>query len=195
VSSFKLTQATNLNYRRVVDWLFKFLQAFPVQIYIYPIAAAITAGARTVHQLQATVRAGFVPGLKVYWLFVSLPLFLSLYKAHLSHEVRLVVKVLPVIGTFTTSLSLDVYIKRKRLAALRKRYYVYSEGEPYKNETLNEIHRIEATVWLPKEKFQPDSIQSQQINLSVLYSNCSSGALRCSPSPQTLLAARQGSKQ
>ena len=77
---------------------------------------AIIAGARTLHQVRATVRAGFLPVMKVSW--ITSPLALAFAQKFLPEEtwVPFFNVVAFVIGTY-----INAHTKKKRLAALRKK--------------------------------------------------------------------------
>jgi Mpv17 / PMP22 family len=79
---------------------------------------AIIGGARTFHQVRATVRAGFWPVMRVSWL--TSPLCLAFAQAFLPQEtwVPFFNFVSFVIGTYINS-----HTKKKRLAALRRKHY------------------------------------------------------------------------
>jgi hypothetical protein len=79
---------------------------------------AIIAGARTFHQVRATVRAGFWPVMRVSW--ITSPLCLAFAQAFLPQEtwVPFFNIVAFVIGTYINS-----HTKKKRLAALRRKHY------------------------------------------------------------------------
>lgn len=78
---------------------------------------AIIAGARTIHQVRATVRAGFMPVMKVSW--ITSPLALAFAQKFLPEHtwVPFFNIVGFVIGTYINSVT-----KKKRLAALRRKY-------------------------------------------------------------------------
>ena len=78
---------------------------------------AIIAGARTIHQVHATWRAGFWPVMKVSW--ISSPLCLAFAQQFLPQEtwVPFFNLVSFFIGTYINSET-----KKKRIAALRKQY-------------------------------------------------------------------------
>lgn len=78
---------------------------------------ALIAGARTIHQVRATVRAGFWPVMRVSW--ISSPLALAFAQAFLPPETWVpFFNVLAfVIGTYINTIT-----KKKRLAALRRKY-------------------------------------------------------------------------
>lgn len=76
---------------------------------------AIIAGARTLHQVRATVRAGFMPVMKVSW--ISSPIALAFAQKFLPEQawVPFFNIVAFVIGTYV-----NTHTKKKRLEALRK---------------------------------------------------------------------------
>ena len=78
---------------------------------------AIIAGARTIHQVHATWRAGFMPVMKVSW--ISSPLCLAFAQQFLPQEtwVPFFNLVSFFIGTYINSET-----KKKRIAALRRQY-------------------------------------------------------------------------
>ncbi|KAH0284256.1 integral membrane protein [Aureobasidium namibiae CBS 147.97] len=90
----------------------------PIQNTIYLSAMAIIAGARTFHQVRATVRAGLLPVMKVSW--CTSPLALAFAQKFLPQEtwVPFFNIVAFVIGTY-----INAHTKKKRLAALRKKHY------------------------------------------------------------------------
>ena len=90
----------------------------PIQNSIYLTSMAVIAGARTWHQVRATVRAGFMPVMKISW--ISSPLCLAFAQAFLPEQtwVPFFNIVAFVIGTY-----INTHTKKKRLAALRKRHY------------------------------------------------------------------------
>lgn len=77
---------------------------------------AIIAGARTFHQVRATVRAGFMPVMKISW--ITSPLALAFAQKFLPEHtwVPFFNLISFVIGTYINS-----HTKKKRLAALRKK--------------------------------------------------------------------------
>lgn len=76
---------------------------------------AIIAGARTFHQVRATVRAGFMPVMKVSW--ITSPLALAFAQRFLPEQawVPFFNIIAFIIGTYVNS-----HTKKKRLEALRK---------------------------------------------------------------------------
>jgi hypothetical protein len=84
---------------------------------------AIIAGARTFHQVRATVRAGFWPVMRVSW--ITSPICLAFAQAFLPQEawVPFFNFVSFVIGTYINS-----HTKKKRLAALRRKHYGDGRG-------------------------------------------------------------------
>ncbi|RDW94733.1 hypothetical protein BP5796_00496 [Coleophoma crateriformis] len=89
----------------------------PIQNSVYLVSMAIIAGARTIHQVHATWKAGFMPVMKVSWL--SSPLCLAFAQKFLPEHtwVPFFNIVAFFIGTYINSVT-----KKKRLAALRKKY-------------------------------------------------------------------------
>lgn len=96
----------------------------PIQNTVYLIAMAIIAGARTFHQIRATVRAGFWPVMRVSW--ITSPICLAFAQAFLPQEtwVPFFNFVAFVIGTYINS-----HTKKKRLAALRRKHYGDGRGD------------------------------------------------------------------
>lgn len=76
---------------------------------------AIIAGARTFHQVRATVRAGFMPVMKVSW--VTSPLALAFAQKFLPEHTW--VPFFNIIGFFIGT-YVNTHTKKKRLEALRK---------------------------------------------------------------------------
>lgn len=91
-------------------------QVSPIQNTIYLASMAVIAGARTWHQIRATVRAGFMPVMKVTW--ISSPIALAFAQKFLPEHtwVPFFNIVAFVIGTY-----INTHTKKKRLAALRKK--------------------------------------------------------------------------
>ena len=88
----------------------------PIQNTVYLASMAVIAGARTFHQIRATVRAGFMPVMKVSW--ITSPLALAFAQRFLPEHtwVPFFNIVAFVIGTWINSQT-----KKKRLHALRKK--------------------------------------------------------------------------
>jgi hypothetical protein len=78
---------------------------------------AVIAGARTFHQVRATVKAGFMPVMKVSW--VTSPLALAFAQKFLPEHTW--VPFFNIIGFFIGT-YVNTHTKKKRLEALRKRY-------------------------------------------------------------------------
>lgn len=93
----------------------------PIQNSIYLSCMAVIAGARTWHQIRATVRAGFMPVMKVSW--ITSPIALAFAQKFLPEQawVPFFNFVAFCIGTY-----INTHTKKKRLAALRKKV---SEGK------------------------------------------------------------------
>ncbi|KAI9876673.1 MAG: hypothetical protein M1830_005988, partial [Pleopsidium flavum] len=88
----------------------------PIQNTVYLASMAVIAGARTFHQVRATVKAGFMPVMKVSW--VTSPLALAFAQKFLPEQtwVPFFNIIAFVIGTY-----INAHTKKKRLAALRKK--------------------------------------------------------------------------
>ena len=91
-------------------------QIAPIQNSVYLASMAVIAGARTFHQIRATVRAGFLPVMKVSW--VTSPLALAFAQKFLpEHTWVPFFNILAfIIGTWINSQT-----KKKRLQALRRK--------------------------------------------------------------------------
>lgn len=79
---------------------------------------ALIAGARTFHQVKATVKAGFMPVMKVSW--VVSPISLAFAQKFLPEHTW--VPFFNIIG-FIIGTYVNSHTKKKRLAALRKKHY------------------------------------------------------------------------
>lgn len=79
---------------------------------------ALIAGARTYHQVKATVKAGFMPVMKVSWI-VS-PISLAFAQQFLPEHTW--VPFFNIIG-FIIGTYINAHTKKKRLAALRRKHY------------------------------------------------------------------------
>ncbi|OAA57219.1 integral membrane protein [Cordyceps fumosorosea ARSEF 2679] len=90
----------------------------PIQNSIYLVAMALIAGARTFHQVRATVKVGFWKVMKVSW--VVSPLSLAFAQQFLPNH--LWVPFFNVIG-FVIGTYVNTTTKKKRLAALRKKHF------------------------------------------------------------------------
>ncbi|KAL2011353.1 hypothetical protein VTN00DRAFT_4071 [Thermoascus crustaceus] len=89
----------------------------PIQNTVYLSSMAVIAGARTFHQVRATVRAGFMPVMKVSW--ITSPLALAFAQRFLPEQawVPFFNIIAFIIGTYV-----NTHTKKKRLEALRKHY-------------------------------------------------------------------------
>lgn len=85
---------------------------------------AVIAGARTLHQVRATVNAGFMPVMKVSW--VTSPLALAFAQQFLPQEtwVPFFNLVAFVIGTYINTIT-----KKRRIAVLRKKRAEEGRGD------------------------------------------------------------------
>lgn len=92
------------------------MQISPIQNTVYLISMAVIAGARTTQQVRATIRAGFLPIMKVSW--TTSPLALVFAQKFLPQEtwVPFFNLVSFILGTYINTIT-----KRKRLSALRKK--------------------------------------------------------------------------
>ncbi|KAK2753223.1 hypothetical protein FQN54_007914 [Arachnomyces sp. PD_36] len=90
----------------------------PIQNSVYLTSMAIIAGARTFHQVRATVRAGFMTVMKVSW--VTSPLCLAFAQKFLPEEAW--VPFFNIVG-FIIGTYINAHTKKKRLEALRRRHY------------------------------------------------------------------------
>ncbi|EGY14513.1 uncharacterized protein VDAG_05677 [Verticillium dahliae VdLs.17] len=90
----------------------------PIQNSVYLTAMALIAGARTFHQVRATVKVGFWKVMKVSW--VTSPVCLAFAQKFLPDQlwVPFFNLVAFVIGTYINTVT-----KKKRLAALRKKHF------------------------------------------------------------------------
>lgn len=79
---------------------------------------ALIAGARTFHQVKATVKAGFWPVMKVSW--VVSPISLAFAQQFLPETTW--VPFFNIVG-FIIGTYINAHTKKKRLAALRRKHY------------------------------------------------------------------------
>lgn len=79
---------------------------------------AVIAGARNFHQIRATVKAGFMPVMKVSW--ITSPIALAFAQQFLPQQtwVPFFNIIAFVIGTY-----INAHTKKKRLTALRRKYH------------------------------------------------------------------------
>ena len=98
-------------------------QIAPIQNSVYLVSMAIIAGAKTIHQVHATWKAGFMPVMKVSW--ITSPIALAFAQKFLPEHtwVPFFNIVAFFIGTYVNSVT-----KKKRLAALRKRHFEETRG-------------------------------------------------------------------
>ncbi|KAE8395779.1 hypothetical protein BDV23DRAFT_144760 [Aspergillus alliaceus] len=102
---------------KILQILVSNLIVSPIQNVVYLSSMAIIAGARTFHQVRATVRAGFMPVMKVSWIIS--PVALAIAQKFLPEHTW--VPFFNVVG-FIIGTYVNTHTKRKRLEALRKRY-------------------------------------------------------------------------
>ena len=84
---------------------------------------ALIAGARTYHQVRATVRVGFWKVMKISW--ISSPLCLAFAQQFLPESTWMVFFN---VVAFSIGTYINMMTKKKRLAALRKKHF--GEGRP-----------------------------------------------------------------
>ncbi|RJE22384.1 integral membrane protein [Aspergillus sclerotialis] len=102
---------------KILQILVSNLIVSPIQNSVYLTSMAVIAGARTFHQIRATVKAGFLPVMKVSW--VTSPLALAFAQKFLPEHTW--VPFFNIIGFFIGT-YVNTHTKKKRLEALRKRY-------------------------------------------------------------------------
>ncbi|KAH7140741.1 hypothetical protein EDB81DRAFT_885456 [Dactylonectria macrodidyma] len=90
----------------------------PIQNSVYLVAMALIAGARTYHQVRATVKVGFWKVMKVSW--VTSPICLAFAQKFLPDQ--LWVPFFNIVG-FVIGTYINTVTKKKRLAALRKKHF------------------------------------------------------------------------
>jgi len=108
----------------------------PIQNTVYLACMAVIAGARTFHQIRATVKAGFFPVMKVSW--ITSPLALMFAQKFLPPHawVPFFNLVSFVIGTYINATT-----KKKRISAIKKKkLYDKREGEE-RREYRSEVRR------------------------------------------------------
>jgi hypothetical protein len=90
----------------------------PIQNSVYLVAMALIAGARTFHQVRATVRVGYWKVMRVSW--ITSPVCLAFAQKFLPENtwVPFFNLVSFIIGTYINTVT-----KKKRLAALRKKHF------------------------------------------------------------------------
>ena len=103
---------------KILQILVSNLIVAPIQNSVYLTAMALIAGAKTVHQVRATVRVGFWKVMRVSW--ITSPLCLAFAQKFLPESMWLPFFNLVsfVIGTYINTIT-----KKKRLAALRKKHF------------------------------------------------------------------------
>lgn len=95
-----------------------FTQIAPIQNTIYLVSMAIIAGARTLHQVHATWKAGFMPVMRMSW--ITSPICLAFAQQFLPQETW--VPFFNIVG-FVIGTYINTSTKKKRLAALRRKHY------------------------------------------------------------------------
>ncbi|KAK3374861.1 hypothetical protein B0H63DRAFT_257631 [Podospora didyma] len=103
---------------KILQILVSNLLIAPIQNTVYLVAMALIAGAKTFHQVRATVRVGFWKVMRVSW--ITSPICLAFAQKFLPENtwVPFFNLVSFVIGTYINTVT-----KKKRLAALRKKHF------------------------------------------------------------------------
>lgn len=114
----KLFQGRTSVKAKLLQILVSNLVVSPIQNGVYLTSMALIAGARTFHQVRATVKAGFMPVMKVSWI-VS-PISLAFAQQFLPETTW--VPFFNIIG-FIIGTYINAHTKKKRLAALRRKHY------------------------------------------------------------------------
>ncbi|AEO69558.1 uncharacterized protein THITE_2120141 [Thermothielavioides terrestris NRRL 8126] len=103
---------------KILQILFSNLVIAPIQNAVYLVAMALIAGAKSFHQVRATVRVGFWKVMRVSW--ITSPICLAFAQKFLPENtwVPFFNLVSFVIGTYINTVT-----KKKRLSALRKKHF------------------------------------------------------------------------
>lgn len=109
---------------KILQILVSNLIVAPIQNSVYLVAMALIAGAKTFHQVKATVRVGFWKVMKVSW--ITSPICLAFAQKFLPDHlwVPFFNLVSFIIGTYINTVT-----KKKRLAALRKKHFGGGAGD------------------------------------------------------------------
>ncbi|RFU27255.1 hypothetical protein B7463_g9070, partial [Scytalidium lignicola] len=102
---------------KILQILISNLVVAPIQNTVYLVSMALIAGARTIHQVHATWKAGFMTVMKVSW--VTSPLALAFAQKFLPEHTW--VPFFNVIG-FVIGTYINTITKKKRQRALQQRY-------------------------------------------------------------------------
>lgn len=108
---------------KIMQILVSNLIVAPIQNTVYLTAMALIAGARTYHQVRATVRVGFWKVMRVSW--ITSPICLAFAQKFLPEQawVPFFNLVSFIIGTYINTVT-----KKRRLAALRKKHFGDGSG-------------------------------------------------------------------
>lgn len=106
------------------------LQIAPIQNSIYLVAMALIHGARTYHQVRATVKVSFWKVMRISW--ITSPICLAFAQKFLPDQlwVPFFNFVSFIIGTYINTVT-----KKKRLAALRKKHF--GDGRSSGRDSIN----------------------------------------------------------
>ncbi|KAI5807076.1 hypothetical protein EDC01DRAFT_625976 [Geopyxis carbonaria] len=118
---------------KVAQILVSNLIVSPIQNSVYLACMAVIAGARTFHQIRATVKAGFMPVMKVSW--CTSPLALIIAQKFLPPQawVPFFNLVAFVIGTY-----INASTKKKRITAIKKKKH---QSSSYDRKEEKEYYR------------------------------------------------------
>jgi len=119
---------------KILQILVSNLMIAPIQNSVYLVSMALIAGARTFHQVRATVKAGFWPVMKVSWI-VS-PISLAFAQQFLPETTW--VPFFNIIG-FIIGTYINAHTKKKRLAALRRKHYGDGSGRDLGRESRSQV--------------------------------------------------------
>lgn len=101
---------------KVLQILVSNLIVSPIQNTVYLACMAVIAGARTVHQIRATVKAGFLPVMKVAWCTSPIALIIAQKFLPPHAWVPFFNLVAFVVGTY-----INTSTKKKRIQAIKKK--------------------------------------------------------------------------
>ncbi|KFY05698.1 hypothetical protein V492_08351 [Pseudogymnoascus sp. VKM F-4246] len=110
---------------KILQILFSNLFIAPIQNSIYLTSMAVINGARNIHAIHSTWKAGFMPVMKVSW--VTSPITLAFAQQFLPQETW--VPFFNIVG-FLIGTYINAKTKKKRLQALKKAHYESGGGRP-----------------------------------------------------------------
>jgi hypothetical protein len=103
---------------KILQILFSNLVIAPIQNTVYLVAMSLIAGAKTFHQVKATVRASFWKVMRVSW--ITSPICLAFAQKFLPESAWM-----PFFNlvSFILGIYINTIAKKKRLSALRKKHF------------------------------------------------------------------------